>query len=71
MISVATVTAHCGPDKLLTAGVFTNVTEYNVDLPREIVTFKSNGRLHEFDLHAVATFTDTILAGLHTVVISE
>jgi len=71
MTSIVAVTAHCGPNRLLTAGTFLNVTEYHVDIPRELVTFKSDGMYHEFDLHAVATFTDTIANGLHTVVISE
>lgn len=66
-----TVTAHCGPDRLLTAGLFTGCTELNVDLPREILSFKSNGKHHEFDLHAVATITDGIVGGVHTVIVSE
>jgi hypothetical protein len=71
LTSVATVTAHCGPHRQLTAGVFLNVTEYNVDLPRAMVTFKSNGLYKEFDLYDIATFTNTIANGLHTVVISQ
>ncbi len=71
MVSVATVTAHCGPNRLLTAGAFLGVTDYLYDIAREVVSFKENGKYHEFDLHAVATITDTIVSPLHTVVISE
>jgi hypothetical protein len=71
MVSTVTVTAHCGPNRLLTAGVFTNVTDYFLDIARNVLTFKSNGQYHEFDLSAVATITDVIVSPLHTVTVSE
>lgn len=71
MVSIATVTAHTGPDKLVTAGVFYPVTEYDLDVHREVLTFKANGQWKEFDLHAVATITDVIANGVHTVTVSE
>lgn len=66
-----TLTAKTGPSKQLTAIVFNDITEINVDLKREVVHFVSNGLKQEFDLHSIATFTNTITTGDNALVISE
>jgi hypothetical protein len=66
-----TLTAKTGPSRQLTATVFTNITQLEVDIVREIVKFTSNGLKNEFDLHSIATFTSTITAGDNAIVISE
>jgi hypothetical protein len=71
MTAHLTLTAKVGPARQLTATVFTNVTKVEVDMKREVVTFVSEGQIHEFDLHSIATFTSTITTGDNAIVISE
>jgi hypothetical protein len=70
MTSHITITAVSGPAKTVTAGVFSNVTDYFLDLYRELITFKTNGQYKEFELHGVTVITDTITGADHAIVVS-
>jgi hypothetical protein len=70
----ATVTALAGPSKQSTASVFTGLRSIAVDVKREVISLyvgePGSGPIKEFDLHGVTTITDTIVAGVHAIVIS-
>lgn len=66
-----TVTAYSGPGELNTAAVFTEVTSFNVDVARGVLTlFFSGETFRDFDLDGVTTFTATISGGNWTVTVS-
>lgn len=73
-VASAVVTALSGPSKQSTAAVFTGLTSIVVDVRREVISLykgePGSGPVKEFDLHGVTTLTDTIVAGVHAVVIS-
>jgi hypothetical protein len=70
----ATVTALAGPSKQSTAAVFTGLRSITVDVKREVISLYAgeagSAPVKEFDLHGITTITDTIAAGVHTLVIS-
>lgn len=70
----ATVTAKTGPAQQVTAGVFTNVKAFTVDLNENVLTlFYSNPASYpsrDFDLTGVTTFTVSISSGNYTVTVS-
>lgn len=73
MPSQVTVTAKTGPASQLTAQVFLNVQQLNLDFTRrvgQIVSPDFGGVIKEVDLTGVTTLTDTISSNNHTIVIS-
>jgi competence protein ComGC len=71
MPSQVTVTGKTGPAQTVTAQVLTNVTQFNLDLERDVAQVVSNGLIKEFDISATATITDSISGGNHTIVINQ
>jgi hypothetical protein len=73
MPSQVTLTAKTGPASQITAQVFTNVQQLNLDFVRrvgQIFNPDFNVLPHEFDLSGVTTVTDTVSSNNHTIVIS-
>ena len=71
----ATVTAKTGPERQITAGVFTGLTGMLVLPDRKIVQLFTGGDtnsppMKEIDMNGVTTFTITISGTTYTVVIS-
>lgn len=66
-----TVTAYSGPGNLNTAAVFTQVSSFNVDVARGVLTLEQSGEVFKtFDLDGITTFTATISGGNWTVTVS-
>lgn len=72
MASQLTVTGKVGPNKSLTAGVFTDIASWSVD-ENAILTMvsRNNGQTIQVSITAATVFTVTVVAaGNYTVVIS-
>lgn len=71
MTSQITVTAKVGPGKTVTALVLTNVKGINFQVDKGILSVTdSGGVIHDFDIMAATTVTDTVSSGSHTFVVS-
>lgn len=66
-----TMTGPVGPAKTMTAQVFTDVTNVNLDLVKKVAQITIPGRIVEMDIAATTTVTDTITGGNHVMVISQ
>ena len=67
----ATVTAKTGPAVQNTAIALPNVTQFNADLARSVLTvYFGNNQIGVYDLVGVTTLTDTISGTTHTFVVS-
>lgn len=66
-----TFTGKTGPDRTLTAQVYTGVKNLYLDFDRSVVQLTDgNGDIQELDLAGRTVLTDTISGGNHTIVIS-
>lgn len=70
--ATATITSTTGPGQVITAGVFTNVVNFEVDFNKNTIKLTWNGGLNItfFDYSAVTTFTWVVSGGLTTLTIS-
>ena len=71
----ATITAKTGPDRQITAGVFSGITGMLILPDRKILQLFVGGDtnsppMKEFDLAAATTFTISISGSTYTVVVS-
>lgn len=72
MPSQATITLKTGPDKSVTAGIFTNVVLVIMDLKNKVLQITCDQGIKEFDMSNIATFTDVISGSTnHTIVVSS
>lgn len=71
MASQATVTAKIGPGNTVTAIVLPNLTQFNLDTVKKVLTTNSDRGIVEFDVNASTVLTCTITAGVNaTIVVS-
>lgn len=71
MPSQVTVTAPTGPAQTVTAAVLTNVTRVVFDIARQVAEITTNGVVKQFDINATDTITDSVVSGVHTIVINQ
>jgi hypothetical protein len=65
-----TFTGNLGPGEAVTSLVFTNVTSYNVDPTRKVLSINRSGKIDDVDLTGVTTFTTSISGGNYTITVS-
>jgi hypothetical protein len=71
MPSQATITSKIGPGFTATATVLPNLTQFNMDLNKKVLTTQSDRGTVEYDIAATTTLTCTISAGNATIVVSQ
>jgi hypothetical protein len=70
MPSSATVTAKDGAAQQVTAAVLSNITRFDADVSRLVLTVYQGTSYKEFDLHGVTTFTVSVSSDVYTLTIS-
>jgi hypothetical protein len=70
MPSQATISGKTGPGSTITSTVLRNLTQFNLDLAKKVLSTQADGQYQEFDLQVTTTLTCTISAGQATIVVS-
>lgn len=70
MASQVTFTGSLGAGVAVTSKVFSEVTRVDLDIARGVMFIYHSGGITDVELSNVATLTDTIASGNHTIVAS-
>jgi hypothetical protein len=70
MPGTATITGKVGPAGTLTAGVFTEVSSFQIETDKEILTLVTGNRTLQIDIAAATTITCTVSGSTYTLTIS-
>jgi hypothetical protein len=68
--SKATMTGKSGPNMAVNAMNLTDLTSFNLDLAKKVLSTHSEKGDQEFDAATIATLTCTISNGVATIVVS-